>query len=878
MKNFKFIFIFLATSIFYGQAGLNDSSFNTYDTNVNNVSINGLSNVMFVNIVSNEVNGKILVGGLFGFYNGINRKNIVRLNIDGTLDTSFDPGTSSNGQVLDIKNSSQNIIVKGGFTSYNEIPVNNCVLLNSDGSVLNSLIGFNGTIDNYEFQQDGKIILIGNFTSYNGITAKKIARLNVDGSLDQSFNSNIGPNSTIYSVKVLNDGKIIICGEFTSYNGITAKKIARLNTDGSLDLTFNAQQSTDGPIVRLDVMSDGKLLISGDFLSYNGIFRNKFARINYNGSLDNSYNPTVDGFDNYYIQPDDKVVFTKPTYSQSDIYHSAFARINVNGSNDSGFVTGNGTDNNRRINGILFQSDGKMIVYGSFENYNGIQKILITRLNSDGTQDNTYVSTIYNLPNSNGSIKNIRSAKMLSNGNVAIGGQFRNYNFESFAFLKNNGGLYITPNSIFGFNKKVNTIALDSNDKLIVGGDFGFFNSEVRDAVTRLDSDGSIDNSFNPPINNYTTPYRFISTQIQPDGKYILAANFTYGGFGFSYSGSQVKRYHPDGTVDSSFTFAGVDKPIRASCLQQDGKLIVGGDYIRRVNSDGTIDTSYGANYWLQNVAINSLALQSDGKLIVGGSFSFTWNGSNYNRKIGRLDTNGNVDNTFYVTDINGSIDSTIIQSDGKIIIAGSFTTCNGVTKNRIARLNSDGTLDTSFDPQLGADGTIYCMAFQTDGRILIGGSFTNFNGIARNRIARLNQDGSLDLSFDPQLGANSAIYSIVIQSDGKAIIGGQFTSYNGTIRNRIARIFTDSALSTHETDNLENELIVFSNDNTITVNNNHQLLYEIKVYDLLGRLIVSKDKIFLNSTTIKNLPKGILVVSIENNDKSKINKKVIIN
>jgi uncharacterized delta-60 repeat protein len=136
----------------------------------------------------------------------------------------------------------------------------------------------------------------------------------------------------------------------------------------------------------------------------------------------------------------------------------------------------------------------------------------------------------------------------------------------------------------------------------------------------------------------------------------------------------------------------------------------------------------------------------------------------------------------------NGTVQVVVVQPDGKILIGGDFTTLspNGgaaVTRNRIARLNPDGTLD-AFNPN--ANNTVYSIAVQADGKILVGGMFTNIGGQTRNRIARLNFDGTLD-AFNPN--ANNTVYSIAVQADGKILAGGFFTTIGGQTRNRIARL-----------------------------------------------------------------------------------------
>jgi uncharacterized delta-60 repeat protein len=106
---------------------------------------------------------------------------------------------------------------------------------------------------------------------------------------------------------------------------------------------------------------------------------------------------------------------------------------------------------------------------------------------------------------------------------------------------------------------------------------------------------------------------------------------------------------------------------------------------------------------------------------------------------------------------------------DGKILIGGAFTNYNGTPRNGIARLNADGSLDNGFNPASGADGSAFILAQQLDGKILFGGDFT----LPRKSIARLNADGSLDTGFNPGTGADHQVNIITLQPDGKILIGG---------------------------------------------------------------------------------------------------------
>ncbi len=138
-------------------------------------------------------------------------------------------------------------------------------------------------------------------------------------------------------------------------------------------------------------------------------------------------------------------------------------------------------------------------------------------------------------------------------------------------------------------------------------------------------------------------------------------------------------------------------------------------------------------------------------------------------------ETPGDVDLSFETgSSVDGAVYAVVSAGDGKVYIGGAFTSVRGVLRNRIARLNADGSVDATFDPGTGANGIVRCLALQSNGKILIGGEFGSYNAWSRNYIARLNADGSFDTSFfAPGAGANGVIQTLALQSDGKVLVGG---------------------------------------------------------------------------------------------------------
>ena len=209
----------------------------------------------------------------------------------------------------------------------------------------------------------------------------------------------------------------------------------------------------------------------------------------------------------------------------------------------------------------------------------------------------------------------------------------------------------------------------------------------------------------------------------------------------------------------------------------------------------GSLDVSFGSDSAI-NGDVLSIIPAGDGKVYIGGEFTMV-RGVTRNR-IARLYADGSLDTAFNPgTGADNWVSSVAIQQDGKVLIGGGFTGVNGTARNRIARLNSDGSLDPSFNPRSGANNSVHSVAIQQDGKVLIGGDFLLMTGTVRSRIARLNADGSLDATFDPGTGADKHVIALTVQGDGKVIVVGSFTRVNGTGRNRVARLNANGSLDT---------------------------------------------------------------------------------
>jgi uncharacterized delta-60 repeat protein len=381
------------------------------------------------------------------------------------------------------------------------------------------------------------------------------------------------------------------------------------------------------------------------------------------------------------------------------------------------------------------------------------------------------------------------------------------------------GGLDSLDANIVG--DRVLAMAIQPDGKILLGGSFTSVLGVPRANIARLNVDGTLDTGFDPQ-----TDGAVYAVAVQPDGKVLLGGSFGTlqpNGALAATARQYLARVHADGALDAAFD-PKADNHVRSILPQPDGKVLVAGDftsmqpngaasatprsYVARLMSDGSLDAGFTPN---ANDVVYALAVQSDQKILLGGDFT-TLQGtgavSPTNRRyVARLNADGTLDASFDPK-ANGTVFAVTKQSDGKLLLGGAFTTLqpNGtpspVTRSYIARVNATGTLDTGFNPS--ANGAVFSMARQADGRVLLGGAFTSLqpNGAAvattRNYLARLNPEGTLDTTFNPN--ANGLVYGIALQDDGRVLVGGEFTALQPNAapaaapRHLFARLVNDTA------------------------------------------------------------------------------------
>ena len=361
-------------------------------------------------------------------------------------------------------------------------------------------------------QPNGQVLVGGAFTAFRGMGRNTVARLNSDGSLD-AFNPGLalsgynGGAPSVHALALQSNGQVIAAGIFNVVGQAAGGGVARLNPDGSLDPAFNVGTGIvdDGGAVGLAesvaVLANGQILVGGAFASFDGVRVAGLVRLNADGSLDPSFNPGGAG------------------------------------------ITSNGYGGD--VKAIAVQGDGKILIGGGFNSYDGTAAGGIARLNADGTLDASF-----------------------------------------------------QPGS--GVDYAVEAIALQANGQILVGGNFNKFDGADLSAthLVRLNSDGSLDTGYYPASGvNLTEVAALI---VQPDGS-ALVGGVVYIPRGLINSiGDGLARINADGTQNTGFASNGGPLRVTALALQSDGKALLGANY------DGLTGIATGDVYRAYDLTISS--------------------------------------------------------------------------------------------------------------------------------------------------------------------------------------------------------------------------------------------------------------------------------
>jgi uncharacterized delta-60 repeat protein len=347
---------------------------------------------------------------------------------------------------------------------------------------------------------------------------------------------------------------------------------------------------------------------------------------------------------------------------------------------------------------------------------------------------------------------------------------------------------------------EVYAIAIQPDDRILAGGWIDSFNGiDVRNLI-RLEADGSsLDTTFHTGTG---VSGSVDALALQTDGKILAGGEFAY------YNGTPVGymfRTNADGSLDTSFHMGtGFNSKVLSLFVQSDGKILAGGIFtaydgspagsLIRLNTDGTSDTTFHPLSGADG-SVEAIDIQPDNKIIIGGDFTH-YDGDLVIR-LTRLNPDGLRDTSFHasgnstIVGVDAVIFDLAIEPLGKIVIGGNFGNIAFQQRKKLARMLPNGDLDGYFGQNLdGGNSEVFALKLLNDQKTLIGGNFTRFNNRAINRIARIDTLGEIDTTFNVGSGAESAIFAIGLQSKGKIVVAGDFKTYNGILKRKIARLY----------------------------------------------------------------------------------------
>ena len=451
------------------------------------------------------------------------------------------------------------------------------------------------------------------------------------------------------------------------------------------------------------------------------------------------------------------------------------------------------------------------------------------------------------------------------------------------------------------------TTVVQSDGKILVAGSAGT-PATYQMAVARYNEDGTLDTSFGEqgtlrfPVGSVKS---FVMDMAQqPDGKILLGGR-TWDNVSGDFA---VVRINEDGSFDNTFGTNGIfrietaeTEASEAMALLDDGTILMVGykddNYtVAKITADGTLDTTFGINGWVvlpfdgASSYADDLAIQDDGKIVISG---FVLNGDNrFQVAAARLNADGSVDNSFgtdgkvvfNVGDWNDFGEGIAIQSDGKILIGGHKWISNLEQRHDlfVARLNTDGSLDTSYGTSGVAtarlvDGANYAndMVLQANGKPILMG-YTITQGTIDMAMVRFDTDGNLDSTFDgdgmvsfDNMGREDYSYSIALQADNKIILAG-YSYGGGGSEFEVARFLNDETVGTEDFQNAEFRLYPNPAREQLSIEmTDAASTYQVEIYDMLGKKVGSSEIQNKGQINVSSLASGTYLVKLNSNSQT---------
>ncbi|WKV11347.1 T9SS type A sorting domain-containing protein [Marivirga harenae] len=551
---------------------------------------------------------------------------------------------------------------------------------------------------------------------------------------DKTFKPEILGNSLVKEILPITEERNIIIGDFFYLNGEKTANLAVINPDGSTDLNFNINEAELPYGQFLTALYDAeinKIYGGGYFENGIGLFR-----FNMDGSIDDTFKAPNNCNNVHHIrkQSDGQLIVFAADFPK------AIQRLTSTGEVDNSFQFSSGpiSYSTESITFEILEND-KIFLGGEFEDVNGESNNTLVLLKEDGTIDDSF--DIGDIIQSQGGPTMVTNITPLTDGRFFISGSFSSIqgnDANNYAIIDQVGKLdpSFTLLGQAGGTFTGNVSSTQTNDNhFILHGRTSFSNS----LITKIDIDGNFVSDFNKINLSISTPE----------------------GYFFDYNSilTNEKHFYTSGQFSASGNL-NLERILKA-------------DFNGNIIEDYTPQSGYTAS-------INDALVLENGKALIIGEFTKIGNAETSN--IALLNLDGSADTEFLNAvgnGINGTPRSLTKLSDGSIIITGLMDSYNSKPVNNIMKISTSGVLDESFTASIQAisQGIVGKDVLElADGKILVTGHFNSVNGEERHSIAVLNQDGSLDLSFDANnlLETNSTINAIAIKDNQTIVIAGE--------------------------------------------------------------------------------------------------------
>ena len=755
-------------------------------------------------------------------------EHLARLHLDGSVDRSFDSGTGSDGSVNAILPIDGGLLVGGDFSRFNNKRVGPLVKILSDGSVdpdFESDLGSQPNLISLGQQQSGGVIVGGRFDRLHDRDMSYLARLHPDGSLDSEWVSMV--NGPVHHLQVAANDSIYISGSFGSVDGQERPGLARLHSDGSLDRGFVPDDGIRN-IHQMRLREDGTLIVVGSFDQYEGVQVPGIIGLDTKGRVSDTFNsllgvpPWSLAIQNFVVDQEGRLIASGYVTGEEGTNYSSVVRLVTEDISRTtiGFLnaehevleTRSGLEIElTRIGDLSDESQVRWTMQGvtglpglDFPEQQGVavfqalerrQTIRLEVLDDALAESDELVTVQLEAMTESDAIGfSDVSVRILDNDRIgSLDDSFWPEIRRTYG--RGRGGFFGEDFYSSSRVGDVSQIFVRNSDRILIRGDFDLINDQEVQNIALLNSNGSLDTSFQPALN--AASLRWL--EVQSSGKIVALGSET--------DGAMLLRLSEDGSLDQDFTSVlddDVDSVTGFRILNDDRILIWGSFNMFRneaqsglvmLSPDGEYDDSFVTDLAPRTELTQALVLPGD-RILISGSIRFKGGGRPV--FLAQLTSNGQLDPDYDLASGPNRDVSVLGPTDGEhLYIRGDFSRVGS------ERFRNRGWVDSKgrpTDPFLDVAGnpSFDRVHHQLGERYFLPGDY-EFEGERVVGLGVFLPDGSRDVAFDFGKGINGEIRSMAFAPNGDLFLGGPITRFNGIEVGGLVRVNGEYLFSIEE-------------------------------------------------------------------------------